>query len=48
MKTINKIITVVNCKYGAPMGRQNVGQNIFDKNKQKEIVLNSRRLSDLE
>jgi len=25
MRTINKIITPVNCKYGAPMGRENVG-----------------------
>lgn len=24
MRTINKIITEVNCKYGAPMGRSNV------------------------
>lgn len=25
MRTIDKIITKVNCKYGAPMGRCNVG-----------------------
>ena len=25
MRTIDKIITKVNCKYGAPMGRMNVG-----------------------
>jgi hypothetical protein len=25
MKTIDKIITPVNCKFGAPMGRSNVG-----------------------
>jgi hypothetical protein len=25
MRTIDKIITEVNCKYGAPMGRPNVG-----------------------
>jgi hypothetical protein len=25
MKTIDKIITLVNCKFGAPMGRSNVG-----------------------
>lgn len=25
MRTINKIITEVNCKYGAPMGRGNKG-----------------------
>lgn len=25
MRTINKIITPVNCRYGAPMGRSNVG-----------------------
>ena len=25
MKTIDKIITNVNCKYGAPMGRSNIG-----------------------
>ena len=27
MKTIDKIITKVNCKYGAPMGRSNVTPN---------------------
>ena len=26
MKTIDKIITKVDCKYGAPMGRHNIGQ----------------------
>jgi hypothetical protein len=26
MKTIDKIITKVNCQYGAPMGRSNVGE----------------------
>jgi hypothetical protein len=31
MKTINKIITDCDCKYGAPMGRPNVGS--LDKNK---------------
>lgn len=25
MRTINKIITKVSCKYGAPMGRANIG-----------------------
>ena len=25
MKTIDKIITKVSCKYGAPMGRNNIG-----------------------
>lgn len=46
MKTINKIITVVNCKYGAPMGRKNVGQKIFDKNQQKEIPLTTKKIFD--
>ena len=27
MRTIDKIITKVNCKFGAPMGRQNVGNH---------------------
>lgn len=31
MRTINKIITKVNCKYGAPMGRGNVGTLPTDK-----------------
>ena len=26
MRTINKIITNVNCQYGSPMGRANVGK----------------------
>ena len=26
MKTIDKIITKVNCKFGAPMGRINIGE----------------------
>lgn len=26
MRTIDKIITKVNCKYGAPMGRPDVGE----------------------
>jgi hypothetical protein len=25
MRTLNKIITPVNCQYGAPMGRPNIG-----------------------
>ena len=37
MKTIDKIITKVNCKFGAPMGRSNIGnkptnKRIFDCN----------------
>lgn len=31
MKTIDKIITKVNCKFGAPMGRYNVGNKPTDK-----------------
>jgi len=31
MRTINKIITNVDCKYGAPMGRSNVGKPPIDK-----------------
>ena len=31
MKTINKIITKVDCKYGAPMGRNNIGIRPSDK-----------------
>jgi hypothetical protein len=31
MRTIEKIITNVNCKYGAPMGRGNKGQRPTDK-----------------
>ena len=31
MKTINKIITEVGTKYGAPMGRPNVGKKPIDK-----------------
>lgn len=31
MKTIDKIITKVNCKYGAPMGRPNIGSKPTDK-----------------
>ena len=27
MRTINKIITDVNCRYGAPMGRMSIGVN---------------------
>lgn len=34
MRTINKIITKVNTKFGAPMGRHNVG---YDKPKDKRI-----------
>lgn len=35
MRTIDKIITEVNCRYGAPLGRHNVGsrpasKKIFD------------------
>jgi hypothetical protein len=35
MKTIQKIVSKVNCQYGAPMGRSNVGtkpknQRIYD------------------
>lgn len=30
-RTIDKIITKVSCKYGAPMGRANVGQKPNDK-----------------
>lgn len=26
MKTINKIITKCNCRFGAPMGRANIGE----------------------
>lgn len=46
MKTIDKIITAVNCKYGAPMGRQNVGYNIFDKNQNKEIPATNKKIFD--
>lgn len=46
MSTINKIITAVDCKYGAPMGRQDVGQKIFDKNQQKEIPLTTKKIFD--
>lgn len=31
MRTINKIITPVNSKYGAPMGRSNIGERPTDK-----------------
>jgi hypothetical protein len=31
MKTIDKIITTVDCKFGAPMGRNNVGLRPADK-----------------
>ena len=31
MRTINKIITKVNCKYGAPMGRNDIGTKPTDK-----------------
>lgn len=31
MKTINKIITKADCKYGAPMGRPNIGHKPKDK-----------------
>lgn len=31
MRTINKIITPVNSKYGAPMGRSNIGEKPADK-----------------
>jgi hypothetical protein len=27
MRTLNKIITLVNCQYGAPMGRPDAGNN---------------------
>jgi len=33
MRTINKIITQVSGKYGAPMGRHNVGHKPFGKKK---------------
>jgi hypothetical protein len=39
MRTIDKIITEVSCKYGAPMGRNDVGQ------KPKEILPD---MSDME
>ena len=29
MKTLDKIITNVDCKYGAPMGRENIGEHPF-------------------
>jgi len=31
MRTINKIITKLNCKFGAPMGRLNIGNVPTDK-----------------
>jgi len=31
MKTIDKIITKLDCKYGSPMGRSNVGERPTDK-----------------
>jgi len=31
MRTIDKIITKVNCTYGAPMGRQSIGVSPLDK-----------------
>ncbi len=31
MRTLDKIITNVNCKYGAPMGRPNVGDTADNK-----------------
>ena len=31
MRTINKIITKVDCKYGAPMGRNDIGSLPRDK-----------------
>ena len=31
MRTVNKIITEVSCKFGAPMGRNNVGVKPTDK-----------------
>lgn len=31
MRTIDKIITECDCKYGAPMGRQSVGKKPTDK-----------------
>lgn len=51
MKTINKIITKVNCQYGTPMGRKNKGNypgvitsgpncKVFKKNQKK--VFDSR------
>lgn len=30
-RTIDKIITPVNCTYGAPMGRRNIGEKPDDK-----------------
>ena len=31
MKTINKIINKADCKYGAPMGRSNIGNKPLNK-----------------
>ncbi len=31
MRTINKILHEVNCKYGAPMGRRSIGEKPSDK-----------------
>lgn len=38
MRTIDKIITDLNCKYGAPMGRSNVGEKPHTITRGKIIV----------
>ncbi len=46
MRTINKIITKVSGKYGAPMGRANKGQNVYSSELDKEIPLTTHKVFD--
>lgn len=38
MKTINKIITKLDCKYGAPMGRPNVDNRVIETHNGKQYA----------
>ena len=44
MKTIDKIITKLNCKFGAPMGRSNIGDKPTDKRILREVRRDRRYL----
>lgn len=46
MRTIDKIITKVNSRFGAPMGRINVGDRRFDTNLQKMVPNTDKKVFD--
>lgn len=41
-KAYNKLLAPVNCKYGAPMGRANIGVPTGERIYDREVIINSQ------